>query len=61
MLSAFSPFHLVQNPSPWVGTPTFRVGLPTSILETPSQTWPKVCLLGNSRCYQVANVNHPGS
>lgn len=49
-----SPFHLVENPSPWDGT-TFRVGLPTSTqTRNPSTDIPKACHLGGSTFYTLS-------
>lgn len=52
------PFYSVQEPAHGVGLPKFRVGLPASIdflfgNARAMQTWPKVCLLGDSKSSEV--------
>lgn len=48
------PFDAVQDPQPMERVPpTFRVGLPTLPGLEASQTQPEVCLLGDTRAYQV--------
>lgn len=47
-IQALIPFHSMV----W---PTFRVSLPTSVsIESPSQTFSKVCLLGGSVSFMLA-------